>query len=119
MSAGLLKDGDPIYLVKWETDWPLPRLLHIQSIADVELFGINSSNYGEFVIEKDEWERRFGISAAGLQRGTLPSTSAPGTVTPTPSPVSTPEPSPASDRAALVALYNATGGANWGTTGAG
>ncbi len=114
MSAGLLKDGDPIYLVKWETDWAQPRLLHIQSIEDVELFGINGSNYGNFVIEKNEWERRFGISAAGLQRGTLPSTSAPGTVTPTPISKSTPEPSLASGRAALVALYNATGGANWG-----
>ena len=71
LTAGLLKDGDPIYLVKWETDWSQPQLLHIQSIKDVELFGINGSNYGKFVIEKNEWERRFGISAAGLQRGTL------------------------------------------------
>ena len=36
---------------------------HIQSIGDVELFGINGSNYGNFVIEKNEWERYgFGIS---------------------------------------------------------
>ena len=74
LSAGLLKDGDPIYLVKWETDWPLPQLLHIQSIKDVELFGINGNNYGKFVIEKSEWEHRFGISAAGLQRGVLATT---------------------------------------------
>ena len=73
LSAGLLKDGDPIYLVKWETDWPQPQLLHIQSIGDVELFGINGSNYGNFVIEKNEWERRFGISAAGLLRSALAS----------------------------------------------
>ena len=26
LSAGLLKDGDPIYLVKWETEWAEPRL---------------------------------------------------------------------------------------------
>ena len=77
LSAGLLKDGDPIYLVKWESDWAQPQLLHIQSIADVELFGINGSNYGNFVIEKSEWERRFGISAAGLQRGVLPSAVSP------------------------------------------
>ena len=73
LSAGLLKDGDPIYLVKWESNWEQPQLLHIQSIKDVELFGINGSNYGNFVIEKNEWERRFGISAAGLQRGVLAS----------------------------------------------
>ncbi len=71
LSAGLLKDGDPIYLVKWETDWPLPQLLHIQSINDVELFGINGSNYGNFVLDKHTWEQRFGIAAAGLQRGVL------------------------------------------------
>ena len=71
LSAGLLKDGDPIYLVKWEADWELPQLLHIQSIKDVELFGINGSNYGNFVLDKGTWEQRFGIAAAGLQRGVL------------------------------------------------
>ncbi len=49
LSAGLVKDGDPIYLVKWETTDVYPTLLHIQSLADVELFGINGSNYGHFV----------------------------------------------------------------------
>lgn len=88
LSAGLLKDGDPIYLVKWETHWALPQLLHIQSIRDVELFGINGSNYGRFVIEKNEWERRFGISAASLQRGVLASavSAAPQPAAPVPAP---------------------------------
>lgn len=72
LSAGLLKEGDPIYLVKWETEWPLPRLLHIQSIADVELFGINGDNYGNFVLDVATWEARYGISVAGLERGVLP-----------------------------------------------
>ena len=72
LSAGLLKDGDPIYLVKWETDWAQPKLLHIQSIVDVELFGINGSNYGNFVLDRATWEQRFGIPTAGLQRSTLP-----------------------------------------------
>ena len=72
LSAGLLKDGDPIYLVKWETDWAQPRLFHIQSIADVELFGINGSNYGYFVLDVTTWEQIYGISAGGLQRSTLP-----------------------------------------------
>jgi hypothetical protein len=43
LSSGLPKDGDPIYLSKWETDQATPRLLHIQSIADLELFGISPS----------------------------------------------------------------------------
>lgn len=61
LSAGLLKDGDPIYLVKWESDWAQPRLRHIQSIADVELFGINDRNYGNFVLDKATWEARYGV----------------------------------------------------------
>jgi hypothetical protein len=72
LSAGLLKDGDPIYLVKWETEWPQPRLLHIQSIADVELFGINETNYGNFVLDIAAWEARYGMSVAGLERAELP-----------------------------------------------
>ncbi|MDE2815680.1 MAG: hypothetical protein OXM03_06560 [Chloroflexota bacterium] len=84
LSAGLLKDGDPIYLVKWESDWERPQLLHIQSIADVELFGIDGSNYGRFVLDKATWEARYGMSAASLQRSTLPA--AVPTATPTPTP---------------------------------
>ena len=73
LSSGLLKDGDPIYLVKWESDWTQPKLLHIQSIADVELFGINSSNYGKFVLDRPTWEARYGLSASGLERKALAS----------------------------------------------
>ena len=72
LSAGLLKQGDPIYLVKWETEWPQPRLFHIQSIADVEIFGINETNYGRFVLDVPTWEARYGISVASLQRAELP-----------------------------------------------
>lgn len=71
LSAGLLKDGHPIYLVKWETDWELPKLLHIQSIKDVELFGINADNYGRYVLDKSEWESRYGINADALERKPL------------------------------------------------
>ena len=71
LSTGLLKDGDPIYLVKWETEWPLPKLYHIQSIADVELFGINASNYGRYVLDKATWEQRYGLDADTLERHPL------------------------------------------------
>lgn len=73
LSSGLLKDGDPIYLVKWESNWTQPKLLHIQSIEDVELFGINSSNYGKFVLDRPTWEARYGLSASGLERKALAS----------------------------------------------
>jgi hypothetical protein len=73
LSAGLLKDGDPIYFVKWETEWAQPQLLRIQSIADVELFGIDGSNYGSYVLDRAAWEQKYGITAASLTKGTLAS----------------------------------------------
>ena len=84
LSTGLLKDGDPIYLVKWETEWTKPQLLHIQSLNDVELFGIDSGNYGEFVLDPPTWESTHGLSADSLVRlalepATTPSSPAPGT----------------------------------------
>src|SRR5438067_10603905 len=48
LSSGLPKIGNPIYLSKWEDSETSPTLVHIQSIADVELFGINEANYGNF-----------------------------------------------------------------------
>jgi hypothetical protein len=98
LSAGLLKDGDPIYLVKWETHESRPRLLHIQSIADVELFGINAQNYGLFVLDRAEWERRYGIRVADLVRAELPPAAVVPTLTPftleVPPPLPTPTRSP-------------------------
>jgi hypothetical protein len=89
LSAGLLKIGDPIYLVKWESNQAQPTLLHIQSITDVELFGINATNYGALVMEQAAWEQRFGMSVATLQRGMLASAVPPAaTPTPTPAPAS-------------------------------
>ena len=93
LSAGLLKQGDPIYLVKWETNQERPTLLHIQSIADVELFGINASNYGRFVLDEVAWQQRYGIPVSSLTKGTLqpavvvPTATPAMTATPTPSPL--------------------------------
>ena len=72
LSAGLLKDGAPIYLVKWEHDWEYPKLLHIPSIRDVEVFGITEANYGRMVLDKATWEARYGIPVDTLERDTLP-----------------------------------------------
>ena len=71
LSAGLVKINDPIFLAKWETEEAAPALLHIQSIRDVELFGINGGNYGRFVMERAEWEQRFGFNVDSLRRGEL------------------------------------------------
>ena len=112
LSAGLLKDGDPIYLVKWESHWPQPQLLHIQSIDDVELFGINGSNYGRFVLDRTAWEQRSGIASAGLQRGKLARTVYPDFV-PLSSGV-TPAPS-----APILCLPQASAGEKFGPSVAG
>ena len=45
--------------------------IHIQSIRDVELFGIDTGNYGAFVLERPVWSARFGFSVTGLQLATL------------------------------------------------
>ena len=79
LSAGLLKIGDPIYFVKWETVEARPRLQYILSIRDVELFGIDESNYGRYVKELAAWEREFGFDAATLSKEVLPpATTQPG-----------------------------------------
>ena len=93
LSAGLLKQGDPIYLVKWETDWTQPVLLHIQSIRDVEVFGINERNYGNFVLDVATWEARYGLSVAVLERGVLAPVCVPGQVTQVAAPAAAPQPS--------------------------
>jgi hypothetical protein len=63
LSFALLKVGDPIYLVKWETSEPRPRLFHLLSLADLELFGIDSTNYGAHVLDRAAWEARYGMLA--------------------------------------------------------
>ena len=106
LSAGLIKIGDPIYLAKWEQGDPSPVLLHIQSISDVEAFGINTANYTRFVLDRANWEQRYGFNADSLQRGELAAvgairaglpmpTSAPARPTPAPPPprpIATPVP---------------------------
>jgi hypothetical protein len=73
LSSGLPKIGEPIYLSKWEDTEPAPTLLHIQSIADVELFGINTANYGNFILDWPVWEQRYGFDVGLLQVGPLAS----------------------------------------------
>jgi hypothetical protein len=73
LSSGLPKIGDPIYLSKWEDTEATPRLLHIQSITDVELFGINAANYLNFVLDRATWQQRYGFDVGLLQVGPLAS----------------------------------------------
>ena len=102
LSAGLLKDGDPIYLVKWETGEAVPRLLRIQSVADVDLFGIHGSNYGALVVDRGLWEQRFGLSVASMGKGNLPPADPRGGTAPRTATVA-PEPATAAVRAGALA----------------
>lgn len=72
LSAGLLKEGALLYLVQWPSEAAVPRLLHIQSVADLELFGVSWRNYGALVYEPAAWEREFGLAVASLSRAALP-----------------------------------------------
>ncbi len=73
LSSGLPKLGEPIYLSKWEDTEPAPTLLHIQSIPDVELFGINTANYGRFVLDRLTWQELYGFDPGWLRVGPLAS----------------------------------------------
>ena len=74
LSSGLPAVGEPIYLSKWEDSEISPTLLHIQSIADLELFGIGTANYGSFVLERATYEQRYGFQIGTLRLGPLAST---------------------------------------------
>jgi hypothetical protein len=73
LSSGLPKLGEPIYLSKWEDTEPAPTLLHIQSIPDVELFGITTANYGRFVLDRITWQEHYGWDPGWLRVGPLAS----------------------------------------------
>lgn len=89
LTAGLLKSGDPIYFVKWESNEAAPQMLRIQSISDVELFGINSTNYGNMVLDEIAWERLYPFDFEVLVKGTLPAATTTGTA-PAPAPAPAP-----------------------------
>jgi hypothetical protein len=109
LSAGLVKIGDPIYLAKWETTDTAPTLLHIQSIADVEVFGINAQNYGKFVLDGPAWEQRFGFTAGRLRQGELSSAIAAGSPARSVTPVASGAASKAPVASAAGALVRALG----------
>src|SRR5687768_7593092 len=71
LTAGLVKEGDTIYLAKWEVGWPAPKLLRLGSLDDVRLFGINAETYGRTVMDRETWEFLYGHRIAALPKGEL------------------------------------------------
>ena len=83
LSSGLLKIGDPVYLVKWESADPMPTLAQVRSIRDIEVFGVDAANWGTLVYDAPLWERRFGLSTSRLTRTVLePAVAAPAIASP-------------------------------------
>lgn len=99
LSSGLLRVGEALYLVKWETEDRLPRLVQIRSFADVALFGLTPANAEGLVVDRREWERRFGLAVDTLARGFLaPLGAAPPGPPPSRPPPHPPHPPPAPSR---------------------
>jgi hypothetical protein len=93
LSAGLVKLGDAIYLVRWEVDQTSPTLMRIAEAVDLDVFGVSGENYG-VVMDGSAWQERFGVPPDSLTKGALSSVvySPTPTVTPTPMPTATPVP---------------------------
>jgi hypothetical protein len=71
LSTTLVQAGEPIYFAKWESSAPAPTLLRVQSIADLELFGIDGTNYNALVLDRGAWEQRTGLKTEALAKGEL------------------------------------------------
>ncbi|HET7769953.1 MAG TPA: hypothetical protein VFN74_14345 [Chloroflexota bacterium] len=71
LSAGLVKLGDAIYLMKWESGWGAPELRRMRSLDDARLFGINGATYGRTVMDGETWEFLHGHRIEALERGEL------------------------------------------------
>jgi hypothetical protein len=74
LSTGLVKLGEPIYVVKWDTADTAPTLLHVQSLADLQTIGVTGAIFSSQVLDKAAWESKYGMSVDPLRRGELPST---------------------------------------------
>jgi hypothetical protein len=108
LSAALVKVGDAIYTPNWETGEAAPTLLHIQSIQDLQLFGVDAANYGSTVLSQADWEQRYGFKVADLQKGEL----TPIDATAAPAPSATP---PASGTSGTSGTTPGTGTSTAGT----
>lgn len=69
LTANLVKIGETVYLPEFDVNGGAPTLLHIQSVDDLALLGVNAGNYGQLVLDRQTWEQRYGFNADTLQRG--------------------------------------------------
>ena len=81
LSTSMVKLGEPIFVGRWETTDAAPTLLHVQSLADLQVLGITGDIFSTMVLDKAAWERKYGLNTDTLRRGELPSA---GTAAPEP-----------------------------------
>ena len=76
LSTAFVRIGDAISLARWDSTAGAPALLRVQSAADLQVFGVDTSSYQSVVLEQAAWEQKFGHSADRLPRGDLAPTGA-------------------------------------------
>jgi hypothetical protein len=72
LSAGMVELERAIYVPTAVGSAPEPVLLRVQSVADLQLFGVSDQNYGSVVLTPLQWEQRQPFRLDRLTRGNLP-----------------------------------------------
>ncbi len=67
LTANLVKIGDALYLPQFGATGQPPTLLHIPSVDDLALLGLDAGNYGQLVLDRQTWEQRYGFNTDTLQ----------------------------------------------------
>jgi hypothetical protein len=87
LSAGMVELERAVYVPTAQGAAPEPVLLRVQSIADLQLFGVNAQNYGALVLTPLQWEQRYPFRLDRLTRGNLPVAVSGGVPLPTATPM--------------------------------
>ena len=69
LSMALVQIGSDIYLPQWDPALhpTAPTLQRIQSPHDLSMLGIDASNYGQYILDRQTWEQRYNISLARVE----------------------------------------------------
>lgn len=59
--VAFVREDDQLYLVKWESGLKWPALLRVPSVDALEIFGITSRVIEARTLDRQTWERLFGV----------------------------------------------------------
>jgi hypothetical protein len=82
LSMALVKIGDFVYLPQEQAPGSAPVLRLIKSVDDLRLMGIGADNYGRLVLDRADWEARYGFNTDGLRYDTFSFDGTPAVVAP-------------------------------------